>query len=644
VTDEEPFETELDVYRDRVSRPLFRLFRVYGLEEKWWLALGLVTSVLAYGTVLVTPIVLGTTIDAVFAGESAYALPLVPAAWLPTEATAQFWLSAAVVGGALLGGALLQWVRGVSMNFFAHGVMYAIRVDAYEKMQRLDMTFFDNKETGEIISILNNDTGNLEILFDNVLGDSVRIGVIVVGVTGALVYTNWQLALVTLGAVPLLVGFTWWFMRVIEPRYTHQRETIGDLNTRIENGLSGIELVKTTSTEEYENERVRGVSRDVFDAEMDVLKLSYFYRPGMELVTGAVLLATFVLGGLWVFSGPPPFFSGELTTGDFVVFMLLTQRLTDPLAQSANIVDWYQNAKASGKRICGLMDVPVRIEDAPNAISLDEVEGRVEYDGVSFAYESGEGTDGSAGRPVLDRVDIAVPPGETVAIVGPTGAGKSTVAKLLLRLYDVSDGAVRVDGHDVRDVRLADLRSSIGYVSQETFLFDGTVAENIRYGRFDADREDVVAAAEAAEAHGFIQNLSDGYDTRVGERGVKLSGGQRQRIAIARTVLQDPEILLLDEATSAVDTETEYLIQRSLDRLAADRTALVIAHRLSTIKNADRIVVLDEGGVVERGTHEELLAADGLYANLWGVQAGEIESLPEEFLARATERPADRRT
>jgi ATP-binding cassette subfamily B protein len=620
------FETELDAYREQVERPLWRLFRAYTPDHALWLTIGLVTSVLAYGTVLVTPIVLGTTIDAVFTQESAYALPLVPDAWLPGRQEAQFWFSTGVVGAALLGGAVLQWVRGVAINYFAHGVMYAIRVDAYEKMQRLDMTFFDNKETGEVMSILNNDTSNLETFFDNALGDSVRIGVIVVGVTTALLYTNRQLALVTLGAVPLLVGFTWWFMRVIEPRYTRHRETIGDLNTRIENGLSGIELVKTTSTEDYENDRVRRVSRDVFDANMDVLKLSYFYRPGMELITGAALLVTFVLGGLWVFSGPPLFFSGELTTGDFVVFMLLTQRLTGPMAQLSSIVDWYENAKASGKRICGLMDVPVRIEDRPDAIALDDVEGRVAYDDVTFAYDDGE--------TVLDGVDIDADPGETVAIVGPTGAGKSTVAKLLLRLYDVTDGAVRVDGHDVRDVRLADLRSAIGYVSQDTFLFDGTVAENIRYGRFDADREDVVAAAEAAEAHGFIQRLSEGYDTRVGERGVKLSGGQRQRIAIARTVLQDPEILLLDEATSAVDTETEYLIQRSLDRLAADRTTLVIAHRLSTVKDADTIVVLDDGEVVERGSHEDLLAAGGLYANLWGVQAGEIESLPEEFLAR----------
>jgi ATP-binding cassette subfamily B protein len=624
----EPSDTALDAHRDRVERPLWRLFRAYAGDHAAWLALGLVTSALAYGTVLVTPIVLGTTIDAVFTGESAYALPLVPDAWLPTDRAAQFRLSAAVVAVALLGGAVLQWVRGVAINYFAHGVMYAVRVDAYEKMQRLDMTFFDNKETGEVMSILNNDTSNLEVFFDNALGDSVRIGVIVVGVTVALLYTNAQLALVTLGAIPLLVGFTWWFMWAIEPRYTRHRETIGDLNTRIENGLSGIELVKTASTEAYENDRVRRVSRDVFDANMDVLKLSYFYRPGMEFVTGAALLATFVLGGLWVFSGPPAFFSGELTTGDFVVFMLLTQRLTGPMAQLSNIVDWYENALASGKRICGLMDVPVRIEDAPNAVALDGVTGRVEYDDVTFAYDGGE--------TVLDGVDIEADPGETVAIVGPTGAGKSTVAKLLLRLYDVSDGAVRVDGHDVRDAALADLRSSIGYVSQDTFLFDGTVAENIRYGRFDADRDDVVAAAEAAEAHEFVRGLSAGYDTRVGERGVKLSGGQRQRIAIARTVLQDPEILLLDEATSAVDTETEYLIQRSLDRLAADRTTVVIAHRLSTVKDADAIVVLDGGEVVERGTHGELLAADGLYAKLWGVQAGEIESLPDEFLARAT--------
>jgi ATP-binding cassette subfamily B protein len=240
--------TVLDEYRDRVDAPLWRLFRRYGRAEWGWLALALATSVLAYSATLVTPLVLGATIDAVFTGESAYRLPLVPEAWLPTARTAQFWLSAGVIGTVLVGGSVLQWLRGVAINYFAHSVMLAIRTDAYEKMQRLDMTFFDDKETGEILSILNNDTSNLEVFFDNALGDTVRISVVVVGISAALLYTNWQLAVVTLGAVPLLALFTWWFVRVIEPRYTRHRETIGDLNTRIENGLSGIELTKTTGS------------------------------------------------------------------------------------------------------------------------------------------------------------------------------------------------------------------------------------------------------------------------------------------------------------------------------------------------------------------------------------------------------------
>jgi ATP-binding cassette subfamily B protein len=627
-TDED--ESALDAHREQVDRPLTRLFRAYGRSHARWLTLGLLASIITHTATLVTPVVLGTTIDAVFTGESMYTLPLVPQSWLPTEPAAQFWFSAALVGSALFLSAFFAWIRGVAMNYFAHGVMLDIRVDAYRKMQRLDMAFFDDKETGEIMSILNNDTSNLEIFLDNGLSDSVRIGVLLVGITSLLVYTNWQLAVITLGVIPLLVGFTWWFMRAAEPLYAAHREEIGNLNTRLENSLSGIELVKTSSTEGYEDDRVTSVSEDLFDAEMAAMKLSYFYRPGMKFLTGLALLSTFVIGGVWVFSGPPLFLSGDLSVGDFVVFMLLTQQLTAPLAQMANIVDWYENAAASGKRICGLRDIPVRITDRPNSVDPEPVAGRIEYDDVSFAYEGEETT--------LDGVDFTAESGETVALVGATGAGKSTIGKLLFRLYDVTDGAVRVDGHDVRDLQLSGLREAIGYVSQDTFLFDGTVAENIRYGRFNAGEEAVREAAKAAEAHEFIDAFAEGYETRVGERGVKLSGGQRQRIALARVILQDPEILLLDEATASVDTETEFLIQRSLDRLSADRTTVVIAHRLSTIKDADRILVLEDGQIVERGSHKELLAVDGLYANLWGVQAGDIEELPEQFVRRATER------
>jgi len=289
----------------------------------------------------------------------------------------------------------------------------------------------------------------------------------------------------------------------------------------------------------------------------------------------------------------------------------------------------YQRAYASAERVFGLMETPDRIAEDEDARPLEVREGTVEYDDVSFGYGD---------ERVIDSVSFEVGSGETLALVGPTGAGKSTAVKLLLRLYDVDEGAVRVDGTDVRDVTVRSLRESIGYVSQETFLFYGTVRDNIAYGTPGADDGAIREAAKAAEAHEFIQSLPEGYDTMVGERGVKLSGGQRQRVAIARAILKDPEFLILDEATSDVDTETEMLIQRSLGRLTADRTTLVIAHRLSTVRDAEQIVVLEDGRVAERGTHGQLLAADGLYANLWAVQAGEIDDLPQEFIDRATRR------
>jgi ATP-binding cassette subfamily B protein len=666
-------ESVFEEYRDRVDRPLARLFREYGTKEIHWLVGGMVANVLARGASLLPPVVLGVAIDAVFLDRAGYDLLFLPDQFVPAGDAAQFWLSTGLIVGSFLVTAVLTWVYGVAANNFAHRVMHAVRVDSFEKMQSLDMWFFDGKQTGEVMSILNNDATNLERFLDNALQNSVRLGVMVIGIAVVLFSTNAQLASLTLVAVPLMVGFTWWFMRAVEPRYTSQRESVGDLNTRLENALGGMQLIKTTGTESYESDRVRDASFSYFRDTMAVLKLNYVYRPGMELFAGLAFATTFVVGGLWLTTGVAPGpLTGTLSAGQFVTFLFLTQRFTAPLAEVSNIVDSYENAKASSERVFGLQDVPRRITDGTDAVVLDDPAGRVHYDGVRFGYEDGdpgapdpdetaseggafadggaraadgEPTAGSVGDEpeeyVIDGVDFTAEPGDTVAFVGPTGAGKSTLVKLLLRLYDADEGAIRIDGHDVRDVETASLRSSLGYVSQETFLFDGSVADNIRYGEFEADREAVVAAAKAAEAHEFVTNLPDGYDTRIGERGVKLSGGQRQRLSIARTVLQDPEILILDEATSAVDTETELLIQRSLDRLAADRTTFVIAHRLSTIRDADTILVLEGGQVVERGEHGELLAEDGLYAKLWGVQAGEIESLPGEFLDKARERRAE---
>jgi len=614
-------------YREHVDRPLVRLFREYGVPRWRWMVLGVVANVFAQVASLVPPVVLGAAIDSLFSGNRAYTLPLVPQAWIPAGAEPQFWFSVALIAGSFLVTAVFTWIYGVVGNEFAHGVMHAIRSESFEKLLRLDMAFFDDKQTGEVMAILNNDAGNLELFLDNALMNSLRLVVMLGGIAAVLFYLHRELAFVTLVAVPAMVGFTWWFMRVIAPRYRRRQESVAAFNTRIENGVSGVELAKTTASERHEEDRVEEASHDLFRNTMSVLWLSYVYRPGMELLAGVAFTATFLVGGYSLMTGAAPLVLTEpVEVGTFVTFVFMTQRIVAPLAEVSNIVDQTQNAKASAERVFGLADIPVHLRDPEDAVALTDADGRVEYDDVTFAYDSALTADDDA-ETVLDGVSTAAEPGETVALVGPTGAGKSTIVKLLLRLYDVTDGAVRVDGRDVREYSLSSLRRQVGYVSQDTFLFDGTIAENVRYGQFDADHDAVVEAAKAAEAHEFIAELPEGYDTDVGERGVKLSGGQRQRIALARIFLQDPAMLVLDEATSAVDTETERRIQRALDRLAADRTTFTVAHRLSTVTGADTIVVLEDGQVVERGSHDELLREDGHYARLWRAQVGDVGSV-----------------
>jgi len=614
-------ESPFDAYRENVDRPLLRLFSEYGRPEARWFFAGVLANIVGRGTSLVPPLVLGAAIDGIFPEDATFRLPLVPEAWIPAGRLEQLQMAFVVVVAAFVVGAVFTWIWGVTANVFAHRVQHAVRTDTFEKTQTLDMSFFDDKQTGEIMSVLNNDVSNLEIFLDNALSNSVRMVLMVTTIAAVLVYLNAQLAAVTLVAVPLLFLFTWGFMRIVEPRYRRVRSTVGRLNTRLENSLGGVGLVKVSATEDHETERVEESSLDYYRANMSVLRVSYFYRPGMELLAGASFAATFLVGGYWVVAGPPPYMTGTLTVGEFVVFIVMIRRFVEPLASVSDTVDQYENAKASAERVFGLMDIPSGVQDAPDAVELDGVEGHVEYDGVTFSYAEDD-------ERVLESVSLEAQPGDTVALVGPTGAGKSTVVKLLARLYDVDEGAVRVDGHDVRGVTKESLRRAVGYVSQEPFLFDGTVGDNIRYGAFDAADEEVEEAACAAEAHEFVAELPDGYETRVGERGVKLSGGQRQRLAIARAVLRDPEILVLDEATSDVDTETEMLIQRSLDDLTANRTTFVVAHRLSTVKDADSIVVLKNGRVVEHGTHDELVARGGLYAGLWRIQTGRAGAEP----------------
>jgi len=626
--EDDPFEEQ----RENAENPMSRLFAEYGRPNALQVTVGVLASIFARLLDLLPPIMLGLAIDSVF-GEQAFSLWLVPEAWVPTDEWTQFWVVIGIIAGAFTLGAAFHWIRNWGFNSFAQNIQHSIRTDTYDTMQRLNMDFFADKQTGELMSILSNDVNRLERFLNDGLNSVFRLSVMVLGIGGVLLYYNWQLALIALLPVPLIAGFTYLFIRIIQPKYARVRSSVGKVNSRLENNLGGIQVIKSANTEPYESDRVDDVSMEYFDANWDAIETRIKFFPSLRLLAGIGFVVTFIVGGLWVFTGTAPGpLSGELSVGTFVVFILFTQRFIWPMAQFGQIINMYQRAYASSERIFGLMDEPDRLEIDPDAEPLAVDDGRVEYDDVTFGYDEGEA--------IIENVDFSVEGGETLALVGPTGAGKSTVLKLLLRLYDVDEGAIRIDGQDIRDVTLSSLRQHIGYVGQDTFLFYGTVRENITYGTFDADEEAVVEAAKAAEAHEFIENLPDGYDTMVGERGVKLSGGQRQRISIARAVLKDPDVLVLDEATSDVDTETEMLIQRSLDRLTADRTTFAIAHRLSTIKDADTIVVLEAGEIVERGTHGDLLEEGGLYAHLWGVQAGEIDELPEEFIERAAERQA----
>ncbi|WP_276299961.1 ABC transporter ATP-binding protein [Halorussus lipolyticus] len=632
--------------RENAENPMKRLFLEYGSENTFAFVTGIVASIFARVLNLLPPLILGVAIDALFSEGAAKVpypeafagqFPLVSeslaAEISPATTTEQFWFSVTIVAAAFGFGAAFHWARNWGWNSFAQNIQHSIRTDTYDKMQRLNMDFFADKQTGEMMSILSNDVNRLERFLNDGMNSAFRLSVMVVAIAVILFSMNWQLALVAMVPVPLIGLFTYKFVEIIQPKYADVRSAVGKVNSRLENNLGGIQVIKTSNTESYESDRVEDVSNDYFDSNWGAIVTRIKFFPSLQILSGLGFALTFVVGGLWVLNGSGPwFFTGELSRGEFVVFILLTQRFIWPMAQFGSIINMYQRAFASSSRIFGLMDEPSRIREEPDAEDLTVEDGEVVYDDVSFGYDDDE--------TIVNDINFEIEGGDTLALVGPTGAGKSTVLKLLLRMYDVNDGAIRIDGTDLRDVSLPSLRQAIGYVSQDTFMFYGTVKENIAYGTFDVDDDEIVEAAKAAEAHEFIQNLPEGYDTEVGERGVKLSGGQRQRISIARAVLKDPEILVLDEATSDVDTETEMLIQRSLDELTENRTTFAIAHRLSTIKDADKIVVLEDGEIVERGTHAELLENGGLYGHLWGVQAGEIDELPEEFIERAARRTA----
>jgi len=503
---------------------------------------------------------------------------------------------------------LFEYLYGILWRNLAQTLQHGLRLDAYRHLQDLDLAFFEERSTGGLMAVLSDDVNQLERFLDRGANELIQMVTTVLVIGAAFFWLAPGVAWMAMLPMPVVVWGSVRYQRVLEPLYAAVRERVGLLNARLATNLGGITTIKAYAAEAHEVGRVTDESEAYRLANHEAIRYSAAFVPLIRVLILVGFTATLVFGGLSVLDG-------ALEVGTYSFLVYVTQRLLWPLTRLGETLDLYQRAMASTNRVMNLLDTPIEAHPGRRALAPEQVRGEVEFQDVTFAYR---------GRaPVLRGFSLRVPEGNTVAVVGPTGSGKSTLVKLLLRLYEVGDGRITVDGTDVREVRLPDLRRAIGLVSQDVFLFHGTVRENVAYGSFGASPQAVEAAARQAEAHDFIMELPQGYDTVVGERGQRLSGGQRQRIAIARAILKDPPILVLDEATSAVDNETEAAIQRSLHRITRGRTTIVIAHRLSTVRHADAIYVMERGAVAELGTHETLVAAGGMYAALWRVQTGE---------------------
>ena len=504
-----------------------------------------------------------------------------------------------------------EYLAQLAWRNLAQDVQHDLRVDAYRHIQTLEHGFFEQRQTGDLQAVLNDDVNQLERFLDVGADDIVQLVATVVVIGAAFFGLAPQVAWWAFLPVPVVLWGSLWFQRRLEPRYVDIRDRAAMLNASLSNRLLGMATVKSFGAEDREAARITDESDDYRRANHSAIRLSAAFIPLIRMAIVVGFMGTMIYGGFLAVEGQ------VLSVGEYSVMVFLTQRLLWPLTALGETFDLYQRGMASTARILDVIDTEPTITDGPMALAVEHGAGHVCFDGVTFAY-------GNRPAAVVD-LDLDVPAGATTAVVGATGSGKTTLVKLLLRFYEADEGVIQIDGQPIARSTLGALRSAIGLVSQDTYLFHGTVRENIAYGRPDAEQADIVAAATAAEVHGFATALPDGYDTVVGERGQKLSGGQRQRIAIARAVLKDPAILVLDEATSSVDNETEAAIQRSLARIAVGRTTLVIAHRLSTVRHADQIHVMADGRIVESGTHDELVASGDRYAALWAVQTGEAD-------------------
>ena len=549
----------------------------------------LLCTMLAAAGNLYLPWIFRDMIDKVLSAKDAYMLNMI---------------SASIVVIFFLRGIFL-YGQNYLMSWVGQRVIIDIRSEVFRKLQRLSMSFYDRNKTGTIMSYVTNDVSALQgAMVDNTV-ELVTESIILTGSVCAMIYLDWKLTLFTILTFPVVLFFMNFFGKKIRRSGGQIQEAAADITSVLQESVSSARVIKSFVREQYEIERFERENDANLRANLKNARYMATLNPTIEFV--AALGVTLIL---WY--GGNNVIAGETTAGSLVAFLAYAVNISNPIKRITRTTGTIQRALAAAQRVFDVLDLPEEVHDLPDARELPAVTGSVCFEHVSFSY--------NAGDEILHDLSFEAKPGQAVGLVGPSGAGKSTVASLLPRFYDCDGGTIRIDGQDIKHVTLDSLRNQVGIVPQETVLFNGSVYDNILYGRLDATKEEIEAAAKAANAHDFIMELPEGYNTMLGDRGVNISGGQRQRIAIARAILKDPRILVLDEATSALDTESERVVQEALNRLMVGRTSIIIAHRLSTIKNADRILVLDKGKLAEDGTHDELMAQNGLYAHLYQIQ------------------------